>query len=363
MDPWAEAALWHGLHELAPPAAPISRSELLGAQRLSPLLLRYLDAHGVPTAPEVRQALEMSAFGWSTFSTLASRNGAHVVRELQRVGIDCVVSKGPSIAAHYPAPQLRPYSDLDLLLPADAYTRALTHLHAAGFVPTANSEQPWSFFDRRCREGVNLHKQGGTHVDLHHRVPPWIWSDGLAPDKLMARSRSVESHGEVLPALGAEDNLLVAALHLVSDRNLAGANLLIWRDIAQLARAADPATVVDRAREARLDGWLRNVLLALPEPVRPHPLLDALSSSARPQEIPHAARLATLLSPVPSRLGARAYQVLRLPLPAAALCLAGAAVPSRPFLAATSDTDASYARMWVRRAFRVRRDLKSRSVS
>nr|WP_231126520.1 nucleotidyltransferase family protein [Motilibacter aurantiacus] len=357
LGPWTSAALWHGITKPELPTAPLEQDlGQIRAQRLTPLLLRLCDERGWPLTEEQRGALEVEAFMWETLSTSARSAGRAVLGMLEAAGIPAAVTKGPGIAAHYEPPLLRPYTDVDLLVRPRDFDRSMRLLAREGYRPAEASRQPWPYFDRWCREGVNLTGPAGERVDVHHHVPPWHWSRRLDAASLLGRAQAPRSQG--MPLVPAEDNLLVAALHLVTDRNRAGRSLLIWRDVVQLGSSVDPGSAVARAREVRLDGWLRHVLLALPEEVRPTALLQRLEDGPL-SPLPAAGRLAVLLSPVPAHLGARSSQALRLPVPAAAWCLAGALLPSRSFLHAKDPAAGAYPVLWARRAARSWRSVRS----
>lgn len=91
---------------------------------------------------------------------------------LQRVrdAIDgpLVIIKGAEVAAYYPRPGLRLWSDLDLVVPDSA--RALRQLCAAGFVADGGAMR-----DGHHHE-VGLSRPGsGLKVELHHALPLPEW--------------------------------------------------------------------------------------------------------------------------------------------------------------------------------------------
>jgi hypothetical protein len=197
-----------------------------------------------------------------------------------------------------------------------------------GFSERLRNKQPWPIFDRLCREGLNLESATGGSVDLHHHVPPWLWAQDLGFDELCRHQQIVSYAGVDLPCLSAEANLLVAALHLVSDRNRPGRTLLIWRDLAQLAKACDPAIVASLARSAHVDGWLAATIQALPPFARP----EAVAAAVGTPSISRGRRRLRLMLSEGGRYGVRATQPLRLPLLSAVLHEIGMAVPSPTFL-------------------------------
>jgi hypothetical protein len=150
-----------GLHGILSPAAPAPRGlwdavdELVDrAPRVSDLTFHRLHLLGARRYRETGRLVPRDLAG-------AERNAAilnlvvPVVLERVRSAYDrtILVMKGPEAAARYPDPALRPFGDLDLLVPDAA--EAQRALLAAGFV-TAGPPEPY--------------------VDIHH-LQPLQWPD------------------------------------------------------------------------------------------------------------------------------------------------------------------------------------------
>ncbi len=135
--------------------------------------------------------------------------------------------------------------------------------------------------------------------------------------------------GATLPLLGPAYNLLITALHVISDHNRPGQTLMSWRDLVTLANVAETETVIALAKEHHLVGWLRWIIGELPDDVRPMELLDRLC-----QEPGHLSRRVRLRLLLPPAIGSRHMvgHAFRLPAPNAFLFLAGMSLPSRQFL-------------------------------
>jgi hypothetical protein len=118
-----------------------------------------------------------------------------------------ILFKGPEVAAAYPDPALRPFKDLDLLVPEAAATQRA--LLAAGFEPVGNP---------------NL------YVDIHHERPLWLrgqpllveihsvpkWPDRVAaptPEELFALAVPSALGVEGIDALAPPYHALVVAAH------------------------------------------------------------------------------------------------------------------------------------------------------
>ena len=342
MSPWQQAALWQGLSETPLPDAPPTEAELAGVieQRLAPLLLQVLAEQGRALTPAATDRLRGSAFSWTVRSRAVVATGRETVELLADQGFAVAVSKGPGIAACYPVAHTRPFSDLDLLVEPARFPTALALLRDRGWAEADRNVQPRAYFDLRCREAVNLERGPGESIDLHHHVPPWLWSTGIQLPALVARAEVTDG----LPLLTPADNLLVAALHTVSDKNKPGKTLIIWRDLALLARRGPVADAVARAAETGLSGWLRAVLSALPAPVRPHDLIAALPNAP----LPRPRRLALALAPATGERTVGATQLLRLPVVNSAAYFAGMLAPSSQFLARKYPADRHPYLTWLR---------------
>ena len=331
IGPWTGAALWfpHRIAEL-PATSLADEVDLICEQKLAANLLAFLDSHGHYVDADLDATIRRSAFAW-TRTTVSANLLVHPALELLAAReVPFVVTKGPSIAGIYADPARRPYSDVDVLVPASRFTAMERELEGAGWVEEPRNYQPWPQFRRLCREGLNLvHRTTGSRIDLHHRIAPWLWSGRLTSRALAHPAAPCRIGARTYPGLSAAENLLVTALHVVSDRNVPGQNLFAWRDVVECARVAPIEDIVAASVGAGLSGWVRAILQALPADVRPEALLAALPR----QPIAHSVRLHVLLGRRVASIGVAASQFLRLPMGNGIVFLAGLAVPSRQFLA------------------------------
>lgn len=331
MGPWTSAALWHGLADRPAPSTPLGPEiDTIFQQRLTPLLLDYLRAHAVDLPASLLEQLRAQAFFWTCRSSTVSALATDALDNFRSAGIDHVVSKGPGIAAHYPM-GMRPFSDVDVLVAPRDFGRATSVLTSLGYSEELYNRQPWPIFNRWCREGLNLTSALGGSLDLHHHIPPWWWARHLTVDRLLQEAVPTSLVGAAAPCLSAEANLLVAALHVVSDRNRPGKTLFTWRDVAQLASVGDWDRVVGLAQASQLEGWLVEILSALPEGTL-NARAAGWAEDARPPVRRDLRRALTLSSR--GRHPLWMTQPLRLPPPAAALFVAGMIVPSPSYLEA-----------------------------
>jgi len=361
VGPWTAAALWHGL---APEAAPVpttpidSELDAIVGQRLAPLMLRYLVQSKAEIPATAMKSLRDSAFVWASMSHAVIASGVKVIERLEGAGFPVAVSKGPGIASVYPNAMDRPYSDIDLLVARRDFAAVLALLSADGWYEQVRNRQPRKYFYRFCREAVNLVRESGESIDVHHHVPPWLWAIDFDPASLVGHAVATSvGQGIELPCLTPSDNLLVSALHIVSDKNQPGRTLIVWRDLAQLAHAVEPAHAARRAAEVGLAVWLRAVLLGLPSAVRPQPLIEALGQHTTAQ-LQHPRRLEALLERPPEGYRVIRSQLMRLPVLNGVAFIAGMTFPSREFLREGLGSE-SYRDWWFRPDVRARRITSS----
>ena len=212
-------------------------------------------------------------------SCLASKKATDDLTLLRDVPIDFVVTKGPE----------------SLSMPAG--TRTALHryrcfcsqkefqsrrLNPEGSWICGRGQEPTALADPEqvLSRGSEPPKQLRRFLDVHHRIPPWYWGEGIKfADVQNGAENIVVSGGGELPCASSVDNLLISALHIVSDKNHPGWNLMAWRDFIQLAHTADPFQVVKRARESHLCGWINWIIEQYPPPLRPTGLVHVCAGA------------------------------------------------------------------------------------
>jgi hypothetical protein len=247
--------------------------------RLAPLALRLIRARGLDVPAGVLDALRDRAFELAVYTGLAHDLVGPALDVLAGRGIGYVISKGPGIAAAYAHAGDRPYADIDLIVAPARFAEAVAALRAErAYEEELRNQLPWAWMDRYCREAVNLVGATGSRIDVHHHVPPWLWGRSLTFERLAARATTLRLRDRDVAVLGTEHNLLVAALHVVSDQNAPGQNLLAWRDVLELARRCEPDAVRAAASAAGLGSWLGWILASLP----PRPVTRCPTPGASP---------------------------------------------------------------------------------
>jgi hypothetical protein len=352
--PWHETmsqVASHGLPNIFPSCGPVTRLVLFAdfssdpvvpssdawrsewktvvSHGLAGVASRIISERSLQVPEEIRERLNLAQFRGMAATQTVVQESRVGVDALHAAGISFVVTKGPGTALAGTRLSDRPFGDLDVVVEPARFAEARRALAKLGYFERQQTKQTWDVFNLYCREAINLRTAAGGSVDLHHTIPPWYWSDGLKFDVLVAGRHSRDVLGVRLPLPAYEHNLLVTALHVVSDKSRPGQTLRIWRDILVLARKCPVDVLVDTAMGTGLAGWLVWILGCLPDEVQPAELVESLRA-CQPQ-LRGNRRLRMLLPP---RSGAKHLigRVLSLPVSHGALFAAGLAVPSASYL-------------------------------
>jgi Uncharacterised nucleotidyltransferase len=190
--------------------------------------------------------------------------------------LDFRVLKGPSVAhVDYPEPSIRSFGDLDLLVRAADFGRAVEVLEANGGqrgIPELRHG-----FDHRFGKGAMISMPDDLEIDLHRSFVAGPLGMTIDVEGLFETSTAFALADRHLAGLGAEERFLHACIHaglgrpprLHSLRDVAqmglGANLDIdrvhglarsWRATAVVARAVNLAwTGLDLADSVALSAW------------------------------------------------------------------------------------------------------------
>jgi hypothetical protein len=230
--------------------------------RVLPLLHRNLQAlawEGVPG--DVRVRLHGAAKATAARNLLLSRELCRVIDCLEGKGIPVIAYKGPTLGLlAYGNLGLRPFSDLDLLVPGRLLPAARDALLARGYrlaLPLTPAQE--ASYVRSIGQLPLVGPDGSTLVELHSRLLPRGFHFPLTAAS-PRRSHLVTLHGRAVRTLDPELLLLLLCSH--------GAKHL-WAylgwicDIAELVRADagfDWTRLLHQARQLRCE---RMVLLGL----------------------------------------------------------------------------------------------------
>ncbi len=100
------------------------------SHRLHPVLAWYVRRHGLSVPPDVASVLAGAVYE----SAARSAGALEQLRALGgEVAFPMVLVKGPAVAAAYPEPWMRPYNDLDFLVPEEAVAQAEKTMRRLGY--------------------------------------------------------------------------------------------------------------------------------------------------------------------------------------------------------------------------------------
>jgi hypothetical protein len=176
-------------------------------------------------------------------SRLQEQLDAEAVRAVQLEGellrlapalehLGAVVLRGAVLAhAAYPDPLLRPFTDIDLLVPGDRIEHAISILGTYGYQRA--QPEPAPGYGTRVGEAVALRHPGGVVIDLHRTLASGMAGEGIDVHEIVASRRHVPLGPHTAAAPSWEAHLVECALHAVVGGGLA--RPLSLRDIAEVA--------------------------------------------------------------------------------------------------------------------------------
>lgn len=219
---------------------------------LGPLIAWRLRLNGQPVPEHLVAASRSAAYGTVTAAPLLQS-----IRDA--ISGPILVLKGPEIAACYPAPALRPYGDLDFLVPD--LPSAERQLIAAGFdlLGSQNDILPGYIHD------LPLKKKGTALAIELHRRPGWLnWMNAPSNEHLFEIA--------ILSATGVDGILTLPPVErtlFLADHSWRHGPYHSWLhpiDIALMHQHADPAALESTAAAWGLENlWNRttNIIDAL----------------------------------------------------------------------------------------------------
>lgn len=176
-----------------------------------------------------------------------------------QAGIPWLLVKGPIVAAAHERADLRPYVDLDIVVPPTLFPKALRVLEKAGAV---TDHIPWQLLFEQEAGEVALRLPSGGTIDLHwHLLNEAAFRSTFAVpiEAILARARRVTLDGVEIPTPDPVDALLHLCLHAAAS----GGNRLMWyKDLERwlMVHDIDWGAVRERAEEWRL-GLVSGVVL------------------------------------------------------------------------------------------------------
>jgi hypothetical protein len=206
------------------------------AERLTGLLLAAIDDGDLPVTED--QAAAARRLGLQEVRNVLRLEAAlvRVTGRLDELGVEHRVLKGP-VLAHlvYARPDLRPFRDIDLLVPGPDIGRAVAMLVRNGGERRFRTCRPG--FDERFAKGVNVRSFDGLDVDLHRTLALGPYGLALDPADLFATSTPFTIGDRRLLGLGASELLLHAGYH--ASLGDWPPRLIPHRDVAELLLRGD----------------------------------------------------------------------------------------------------------------------------
>lgn len=218
--------------------------------RVAGLLWRALEeADALDTLGDLRQALsELAEIQRMRDQLLVPQALQLSLTPLLSYGLEPVVLRGPAVSRFYPDQGLRPFDDIDILLPRDAHARAVTVLRDGG----------WELRRTPARDRYDsvLVHPGLPEIplELHYGLDAWYErASSLRADDLWRVRLPLELAGVPAFALPLPEQLVMLCAHAAKPYH--GFSRLIW--IADLAMVL--GDTADRREEM---DWYRVQALA-----------------------------------------------------------------------------------------------------
>jgi hypothetical protein len=230
-------------------------------QRLTGLLVAEVgDRRDIGLVPDAVVAeLESRAMARMLTLTTLEWQLVDLVGRLKAGGVLAGAVKGPALARSlYPEHWWRDFGDLDLLVPAADFERAIGVMEAAGarLILTPPSRRATALLGK----GVTMRHPLGNEIDLHHTLISGSLGFGLRWDWWMGRARQVDVGGYPIATTGVVET----ALHLLAHLCIGGpvASLHVARDVAQSLNAVDPSSsdgqrLIAAVAKAGFDGLIQ----------------------------------------------------------------------------------------------------------
>ncbi len=225
--------------------------------RVGPPVLLSLDGLSDVDPTSLRRLQDLHRRGLAR-QMLAVAELRLVSQAFASAGLRWAVVKGAVVAhGYYTRPDLRTYSDIDVLVDRSNFAAAVTVLERVG---AQVLDQNWDLLCADARGQVHLRLPAGTPLDLHwHLVNRGHEREAVhvRTGPLLERARTVDVGGLAVPTL---DGLATLA-HLCLHAGLSGGDRLGWlKDVDRATAHLDPDwdALVALARE-----WRARLLIGL----------------------------------------------------------------------------------------------------
>lgn len=192
--------------------------DLARVHAVSPLLYWRLEREGQSKRPEdgvpleVRGELESDFYTTAARELMAERQLAEILGLMAQDGISTLVIKGAAVGAYYPDPALRPFGDLDLLVPQAQMQQAEEVLSRLGY--SASVSQAW-WSDYHYHLPPMVRDEGSLAVEVHWRLDHQDAVGRLPTEDLWARAVPWTIADQPTLRLDAVDTALHLCFHAV----------------------------------------------------------------------------------------------------------------------------------------------------
>lgn len=301
------------------------------SEGLAPVALKILRIGSDVTERRLRDHLVRVAMVQELRSLASDATLERISGILAPAGICFVVIKGPAVARLHPEGWPRPYADIDLLVEPRRFPEAMTLIQERGYTYPSTSHPPWPWFDRYCREGLNL--SGAGDVDVHHHVAPWIFGTRVRSIDVIQDAEFVQVRDSLVPMASPEHSTVIAALHVLNDLWKGQRGLVSWRDLIILTRRLGDDRVRATFGNVGLS-WLFDLVVNAVQQYLPG-ILDNVECGLPKIPLRYAWRLRGLGWDQSTPLSRqRLAWAIRLPIPHAGAFVAGSGLPSRRYIRA-----------------------------
>ncbi len=241
-------------------------AELAATHRVAPWLLRVLlqveDRSVFPAA--FLDSLRATTLSQTIFTLALECALEQALGALEAVGVPAIVLKGPVVAeGFYADPSLRPYTDMDILVPVEDQAKVSAVVEGLGYVLEEDHgglAAPHAGSNEHAFELLYVQPESQARLDVHlDHLQLGLRPQGLAG--LWERSEPRCFGAARARAPSAADHFLVLAVHL----HRHGFNRLIWfKDLDLFIRRFGDAVDWDElARTAAAEGVSASLRLCL----------------------------------------------------------------------------------------------------
>jgi hypothetical protein len=223
--------------------APFDWTRLVGLSEehgLWPVVYTHVTAAGAGMPAEAAAHLAQRLVETTAVNLALCGQLTEILATLTRAGIPAVAWKGPVLANAYGHIGIRPFSDLDVLVPRRRASDAVEALGRDGYRPADQYSVAHGVYPSAGREYVLVpDRTDRVVVEIQVDLSNWPLPVGLPVDDLIERARVVSIGGRRITALSVEDQVLSLAIHgtchgwnslrFISDLHAAASEPIDWK--------------------------------------------------------------------------------------------------------------------------------------